>query len=168
MKMTRLFSKILVIGIGNADRGDDGLGPHVAAELAGRLPREVSLLTRRGDMLALMDDWAGFDAVVCVDAAEPAGQPGRVCRVDLMHESLPRDVSLTSSHAFGLVEAVALARTLGRAPKEMIVVAVEAASFEPGATMTEAVFAAAKPACDLVVTEIARLCVQPEEAVTHA
>lgn len=160
--------KILVIGIGNADRGDDGVGPAVAAGLAGRLPHNVSVRTRGGDMLALIDDWAGFDAVVCIDAAQAAGAPGRLCRVDLLREELPRDISLTSSHAFGLVAAVALARTLARAPEEMIVFAIEGLSFEPGAGLTPAVSAAVRTGVDLVLAEIVRLHDRREEALTHA
>jgi hydrogenase maturation protease len=72
--------KILVVGAGNPDRGDDGIGPVVARQLARRLPADVTVLTRSGDMLALVDDWAMFDAVFCIDAAAPIGVPGRVHR----------------------------------------------------------------------------------------
>ena len=68
--------KILVACIGNPDRGDDGIGPLVAAKLEGQLPGDAALIVRRGDMLALAEDFAGCGALVCVDAAAPMSSPG--------------------------------------------------------------------------------------------
>ena len=65
----RPLRRVLVVGIGNPDRGDDAVGPAVVQVLAERLPDDVLMRTRSGNMLALIDDWAGFDAVVCIDAA---------------------------------------------------------------------------------------------------
>jgi hydrogenase maturation protease len=149
--------KVLVACLGNADRGDDGAGAAVARSLAGRLPREVGLIARSGDMLALIDDWAEFNAVVCVDAATPAGTPGHVRRIDLARETLPVDVGVTTSHAFGLAEAVQLARTLQCAPLQIIVYAIEGESFETGAPMTAAVAAVVNEVGQRVIEEVRRI-----------
>jgi hydrogenase maturation protease len=148
---------IVVIGIGNPNRGDDGIGAAVIGALGGRLPQEVRTLARSGDMLALMDDWAGFDAVVCVDAAAPAGAPGRIHRIDTAEEALPREIAYASSHAVGLAEAIDLARTLDRTPKALVVYAVEGQSFDNGAPLSPPVQASASAAADRVVAEVARL-----------
>jgi hydrogenase maturation protease len=155
--MSGMLRKVLVACLGNPDRGDDGIGAAVARALAGRLPEGVGLVVRCGDMLALIDDWAGFDAVVCVDAAAAAGTPGRIRRIDLGCENLPVDVGATSSHAFGLAEAVQLARTLHSAPAHIVVYAVEGASFETGAPMTAAVAAAADDVARRVTDDVRRL-----------
>lgn len=149
--------KVLVIGLGNADRGDDAIGAIVAQELRGRLPADVPVVARRGDMLSLIEDWAGFDALVCVDAAAPLADPGRIHRIDLRGDSLPKNISLTSSHAWGLAEAIELARTLELAPREIIVYAVEGGSFDNGAALTPAVAAAARVVADCIVAEVGRL-----------
>jgi len=149
--------KVLVLALGNADRGDDGIGALVAAKLAGRLRADVALRTRAGDMLALLDDWSGFDAVVCVDAAAPHTAPGRIRRIDLASDELPPGLWAASSHAFGFAEAVALARTLDRAPRDIIVYAIEGRGFEPGAPLTCDVAAAADDAADQVIAEVERL-----------
>lgn len=149
--------RVLVAGIGNPDRGDDGVGAAVVERMAGRLPAEVGLLARRGDMLALLDDCAGFDALVCVDASAPAGMPGRIRRIDAAVEALPRDVSCASSHALGLAEAIALARTLGIAPPNIIVYAIEGASFDDGAALSAPVADAVDAAVGRIVTEVERL-----------
>ncbi|MGO9674337.1 MAG: hydrogenase maturation protease [Methylocella sp.] len=149
--------KVLVAGLGNPDRCDDGVGAMVAQNLVGRLPPDVALLTRRGDMISLIDDCAGFDALVCVDAAGPMTAPGRISRIDLATSELPQDSLFMSSHAFGLAEAIALARTLQIAPKHIIVYAVEGCCFEGGAPMTPEVAAAAFVVADFVVGEVGRL-----------
>lgn len=149
--------KVLVLALGNADRGDDGIGALVAAKLAGRLPPHVRLATHAGDMLALLDDWAGFNAVVCVDAAAPQNAAGRICRIDLASDELPRGLSAASSHAFGIAEAIALARALDRAPRDIVVYAIEGRCFEAGAPLTAEVAAAADDAADQVIAEAERL-----------
>lgn len=146
--------KILVVGVGNRDRGDDALGVTVAQALAGRLPPEVAVLARSGDMLALIDDWEGFDAVICVDAAASLGEPGRIHRIDLASEALPRDFSFPSSHFFGVAEAIDLARTLDRAPPKIIVYAVEGRCFDIGAPLSEEVKSASGDVADRVAAEV--------------
>jgi hydrogenase maturation protease len=105
----------------------------------------------------LIDDWDGFDAIVCIDAAAPAGIHGRICRLDLNSTELPRNLSLSSSHGWGLPEAIALGRSLQRAPRQIIVYAIEGNSFDDGAALTPAAAAAAHVVADRVVAEVGRL-----------
>jgi hydrogenase maturation protease len=149
--------RILVLGLGNSDRGDDGIGPAVAAILAETLPEGVELRTRRGDMLGLMEDWAGFDAVICIDAAAPAGAPGRVHRIELGQEDLPPDPRCCSNHGFGIADAIGLARALALAPPTIIVYAIEGRSFALGAAMTSEVANAAAEASGRITAECRRL-----------
>jgi hydrogenase maturation protease len=149
--------KVLIAGLGNPDRGDDGVGMIVARKLDGRLPDDVAILTRSDDMVSLIEDWAGFDALVCVDAAAPMGAPGRIHRIDLATDELPRDMSFASSHAFGLAVAIGLARMLERAPRDIVVYAIEGCCFDAGAALTPAVAAAAGDAADRIAAEACRL-----------
>jgi len=148
---------VLVVGLGNPDRGDDAIGAMVAKALAGRLPANVALIARGGDMMALIEDWAGYDALVCVDAAAPLGVPGRIHRIDLTKDELPAEMSFASSHALGLADAVRLARVLQRAPQDIIVYAVEGRCFEHGAPMTAEVSAAAEEVAHRIIAEVGRL-----------
>ena len=109
------------------------------------------------DMLSLIEDWAGFDALLCVDAAAPMGVPGRIHRIDLTTDELPPNTSFTSCHAFGLGEAIRLARTLQRAPQDIIVYAVEGCCFDGGAALTAAVTAAASEVARRVIAEVGHL-----------
>lgn len=162
---------VCVIGVGNPDRGDDGAGPEVARRLAGRLPDDVRVLVRGGDMTQLSDDVAGVDALVCVDAAAPRGVPGRVSRIDSTEtglEALALQASPASSHAFGLAESLALADALGLAPRVTIVYALEGACFDPGAPLTPAVAAAVETVVERVIEEVERLRRAPSTEVPDA
>jgi hydrogenase maturation protease len=149
--------KVLVVAIGNPDRADDGVGVLVATRLAGRLSSDVALVLRGGDILSLVEEWAGFDAAVCIDAAAPTGAPGRIYRIEAGAGELPYGASFASSHAFGLAEAIALAGALRSSPETLIVYAVEGASFDAGAAMTPEVTAAAAEVADRVVADVSRL-----------
>ena len=164
-RAARRSRRCLVVGIGNPDRGDDGVGPLVVRQVAERLPpdlaRHVGIIERTGDALALIDDWAGRDAVVLVDASAPVSAAGRVHRIDLLEDRLPDEISLSSTHAFGVAAAVGLARTLGLLPRRVIVYAVEGEQFIPGAPISAAVAAAAAGVASLVADEVAGLLREP-------
>lgn len=159
--------RIVVIGLGNPDRGDDGVGPAVVTELRRDPPPGVELLERRGDMLALLDDWAGADVLICIDAAASLGGPGRIHRIDLGQDELPGKASPASSHALGLADAVALARVLGSVPGDVVVFAIEGEMFDGGAPLSAPVAASVPRAADGVRSEIARLRTKTTEPI-HA
>jgi hydrogenase maturation protease len=160
--------KVLIIGLGNPDRGDDGIGAAVARELLGRLPPDVTVKIRSGDMVSLIEDWDGYDTIVCIDAAAPSGVPGRLCRLDLNSTELPRNFTFTSSHALGLPEAIELARSLQLAPQQIIVYAVEGESFDSGAPLTPAVAAVARMVAEQIVADVRRLRCSPAEVACDA
>lgn len=147
----------MLIGIGNPDRGDDGIGVRLVAELASRLPRGCNAMTCSGDVVSLIDGWHRFDALVCIDAAEPDGCPGRIQRFDLAVAPLPVLRSSVSSHAVGLSEAVALAKALAWLPKDVIVYAVEGEQFLRGAALSPAVANAMHGVTAHIVAELERL-----------
>jgi hydrogenase maturation protease len=149
--------RLLVVGLGNPDRGDDAVGAMIARSLAGRLPAGAALRERAGDMLSLIDDWHGYDAVICIDAAAPAGEPGRIHRLDAARDALAPDLAFASSHAYGLAEAVALARQLGLLPRDLVIYAVEGLGFEAGAPLSAPVAASLRVASERVAAEAQRL-----------
>ncbi len=149
--------QIVVLGIGNPDRADDGVGAVVAARLAGRLPPGVTLVVRSGDILGLVEDWANCDALICADAAAPMATPGGIHRIDAASGELPRGAACTSSHAFGLAEAIALARELQTLPETVVVYAVEGTCFDGGAPMTPQVAAAVDEVAERIIEEVGRL-----------
>lgn len=161
-------ASMLVVGIGNPDRGDDGIGPLVARLLADIAPPGVRVVERGGDALALIDTWSGSDALVLIDAAQSTAAPGHIHRIDLLTEELPRELSLASTHGFGIADTIALAATLGLMPRRVVVYAIEAAHFEAGAPITPAVAGAADEAVRRIVAELAALRTDAKEERVHA
>jgi len=150
----------LLIGVGHPDRADDRVGLLVVARLAARLAgvARFAVVECRGDVLALIDRWGTADTVVLIDAATTSTpEPGRIHRIDASAGVLPYEVSLSSTHVVGIAETIALAAALDRLPRRVIVYAVEAACFEPGAPMTEEVTAAAGKLPELILAELAGL-----------
>jgi len=164
--------QILVVGIGNPDRGDDGIGPLAVRQLARRMSHDVSpnvaIVERSGDALALIDDWAGYDAVILVDAAAPGSLPGRVHRIDLLAGELPAGASLSSTHGFGVAEAVGLARALDLLPRHVIAYAIDGAQFDPGTPISHEVAAAVDDVVARVAGELDRLAVALAQAACVA
>ena len=145
---------LLVVGIGNPDRGDDGIGPLVALDLSGRLPSDATLIARAGDILSLIDDWSGYDTAILIDAVVSGAPAGTIHRLDLTRDPLPPGFSAPSTHAFGIAEAVELARALDQLPRRVILYALEGANFDPGVPMTAATAAAAPVAAARIAEEV--------------
>lgn len=121
----------LVIGVGNPWRRDDAAGLLVADAVGG--------VRHEGDATVLMERWAGERHVVIVDAAFSGAAPGTVSRFDASAAPLPERSLRSSTHAFGVHDAIELARTLGRLPERVEVYAIEGADFSAGHAMTPAV-----------------------------
>ncbi|HUN46691.1 MAG TPA: hydrogenase maturation protease [Stellaceae bacterium] len=152
-----------MVGVGNRDCGDDGIGPLVADRLAGRVPAGVQVRAQGGDMLALIEMWSGIDTVILIDAARTVTEAGRIHRLAPMLEPLPRELALGSTHAFGVADAVELARALDRLPRRLVVYAVEGTVFEVGAPPSAEAAAAIDAAVGLIATEVDALVTRQEE-----
>ena len=125
----------VIIGVGNAARGDDAAGLIAARRLGG--------LEHEGDPVALLDMWREADVAVVIDAVSSGADPGTVHRFDATSAPLPARLrGSTSSHALGLAEAIELGRTLGRLPGRLLVYGIEGERFEAETELTPAVAAA--------------------------
>jgi hydrogenase maturation protease len=146
----------LVIGLGSPDRGDDAVGPMVGRAVATHLPT-VRVIDRE-DPTALLDVWEGHDPVVVIDAVCSGSPPGTVHRLETgqagppLPERTRAHLARGGTHAIGLGEMVEIGRALGQLPDRLVVVGVEAESFDHGAPLSTAV-AAALPAAVARVRE---------------
>ena len=148
---------VLVVAIGNPDRGDDGFGPAVAQRLRGRVPSTVRVLECSGDVLALIEDWDGIPSVIVVDAMAPISDPGQVHRFNLTDSPLPIGFAPPSSHTFGVAETVELARSLGRLPKFLAAYLVEGECFKTGAPLSPVVAGAVEEVAERLVVELSTM-----------
>ncbi len=134
------MNRTLILGVGNRYRLDDGVGPAVIdrlPEMAG-----VDVRTASGEGASLMHMWQGYNAVLVIDAVSSGAQPGTLYCFDVGNETLPMSFFHYSSHAFGLAEAVEMARVLKRLPPKLIVFGIEGGDFGSGEGLSAMVAAA--------------------------
>jgi hydrogenase maturation protease len=124
----------LVIGVGNRYREDDAAGLIAASQLGREAGVPVELLDNAGDGTMLFDVWEQADTVVLIDAMRSGAPAGTVRRVDAGTADGPAGGPMlgASTHGINVAEAVALARTLRRLPRRLIVIGVEGARFDAG------------------------------------
>ena len=149
-------SDSVVVGIGNAWRGDDAVGILVARAVRDRVPDDVTVVEHEGEPTALLDLWSGRSLAVVVDAISGAGPPGSVRSFDATEAPLPSSFPAASTHAFTLAQAVELGRQLGRLPERLIVLGVEGRDFGAGAELHPAVIRGAEEAAARVLRLVSK------------
>ena len=130
---------LLLIGVGNEFGGDDGLGPLVVREVKRRSLPGVDIVEESGEGTSLMQAWEGARQVIIVDAVSSGQIPGTLHRFDVATIPLPRKFFHSSSHAFGLAEAIELARQFHTLPEVMVVYGIEGEVFKAGVGLSERV-----------------------------
>lgn len=144
----------LVIGIGNEYRGDDGAGLAVIRAFGEQGLQKVICKECTGDGIALMDLWEGFSNVILIDAMSSGATPGTIYRFDANKEAIPAKISSHTTHAFGIPEAVELAKTLYELPAALIVYAIEGQDFTANVGLTPEVERAVSEVVGLVMREV--------------
>jgi hydrogenase maturation protease len=149
---------VVVIGVGNEFRRDDGIGLEVLSRLrehagAGAEAR-VKLVHSDGEPASMIEAWTGASLAVVVDAVvADAPAPGRMHRFVIGRDA-PAGDNAVSSHGLGVAEAVGLATALGRMPDRLIIHAVEAGDVGHGVGLTPAVSAAAAALTAAVLRDV--------------
>lgn len=155
--------RTLIVGVGNARRGDDGAGLAVARRVraalhgkGGGLPvlESVAIVESDGEGTALLGTWQDDDTVFIVDAAVSGDRPGKIHRIDMSRGPAALPWSRHSTHAFGVAEGVALAAALGRLPRRLIVYGIEAEGFPHEEGLSASVTAAVEELARTLVEEV--------------
>lgn len=141
----------LVIGVGHAERQDDGVGPHVAQSL-GRLGRRA--VAHAGDGTGLLDLWEKESACIVVDAVSGPGEPGEVFLFrDPSDAGFAQTAFVHSTHRLGVPEAIALGRRLGRLPARLMVIGITGQAFGFGNALSPPVAAAAERLIEMLAAD---------------
>jgi hydrogenase maturation protease len=140
--------RVLLIGCGNEYRGDDAAGLIVARRVQERASGQIIVRESSGEGAALIEAWKGARTVILVDAICSGSEAGAICRIEAHRERLPAMLFNYSTHAFGVAEAVELARVLNRLPPRLIVYGIEGKSFAAGIGISPEVKAAAESVAD--------------------
>jgi hydrogenase maturation protease len=145
------MTSVLIIGIGNPLRGDDGLGWRAIEELGRRLPPAAAeLLTVQQLTLDLVEPVRDADQVIFIDAAAP-GPPGTLS-CETVEPGTPQSLI---SHQFDPPTLLACVQSLyGRCPRAMVL-SITAATFDYGEQLSPVVAAALPQLIDRVLASLA-------------
>jgi hydrogenase maturation protease len=142
--------RIVVIGVGNGSRRDDGVGWVVASEAARRLGDVVEVRWCDGEPARLLDAWTDAELAVVVDAVRRGAEPGSICVLTADDAAVTTPAAPLGGHALGVGQAVALGRALGLLPRRLVVVGIEGRDYGVGEGLSAPVLTAVAAAADLV------------------
>ncbi|MDQ6606524.1 MAG: hydrogenase maturation protease [Actinomycetota bacterium] len=136
--------RILVAGVGNVLRGDDGFGPAVT-ELLGHLPEQVDVVeTGIGGIALLQELMAGCDGLVLIDAVDRGAAPGTLF---LLVPEVGEAVHVPDVHLANPDRVLTMAKTMGFLPERVVIVGCQPTDMdELGAGLSPAVQRALAPA----------------------
>jgi hydrogenase maturation protease len=148
---------IVVLGLGNVLRRDEGLGIRALQRLQERytLSGEVQLVdggTLGLELLAYLED---ARRLLVLDAALTEGPPGALIR--LAGEDVPAFLGMRSSpHEIGLADLLAVLRLRGLEPEEVVVLGMQPEVIELGWELSPVVSAWLDLLVDMAVSELER------------
>ena len=145
--------EIVVVGLGNSYRSDDGVGIVAAAALKDLALPGVRVVTGIAEPMGLLDAWSGAKLAVVIDAgvATPS-MPGGIRRCTLGDVvDAPEGLS---SHRIDIARTRALGQVLGRLPEALVVFTIEAADTGHGIGLTPRVAAAVPEVVNMALAEI--------------
>ncbi len=158
--MTAAQPGIVIIGVGNEYRSDDGAGIAVARLLRALFPAGVTILEESGEGAALIQAWQGAAWVMLADAVRSGASPGTIHRLDARAAPMPTGFFHYSTHAFSVAEAVELARSLDQLPPHLVLYGIEGANFAAGVELSPAVQQAVEAAVERLAQEVRDVLMQ--------
>ena len=149
--------QVLVVGLGNRWRRDDGAGIAAAELLRPHASAQLEVECREQSPIALIDRWLDVPRVILIDALRGSGTaPGDLVRFDATCDALPRERFRTSTHALGVADFIELARATDRLPARLIVYGITGRDFGLGEGLSDEVRAAVERVVLQVLSEVAR------------
>ncbi|UCF70462.1 MAG: hydrogenase maturation protease [candidate division WOR-3 bacterium] len=126
--------KILIYGIGNPYRCDDGVGIRAAEEISRQIA-DPGITVKWGsiDGVAILDEITGYDHVIFIDSVKTEnGKPGDIYRIK---PSTDQTTEPFSSHGINFITALQFGKKFGlKMPSSIQIFAVE---IEDNSTFSE-------------------------------
>ncbi len=120
-------NRVIVAGVGNVLRGDDGFGPAVT-QLLGDMPDGVEVIeTGIGGIALLQELMAGCAGLILIDAVDQGEPPGTVI---LMRPHVPDAVHVPDVHLANPDRVLSMAKTMGVLPERVIIVGCQVSSVD--------------------------------------
>ena len=149
----------LILGLGNALRADDGVGPAVIDWLDQQaLPPDVEAIDGGTAGLDIVPTLMGHEQAIIVDAANVGRAPGEWVRFTPDVARLEDNATALSLHSAGLAEALALGAALNVLPQTIIIYGVQPQSLEWSPQMSDEVGAAVIEVGQAILREVELMC----------
>lgn len=123
--------KILIAGVGNLLKCDDGLGPEVVAKLnQTKLPPHVDVMDLGTSGMDILHCSRNYNRIIFIDAVRLGKSVGTVYRIEprevkeVVDEDLRRMI-YASMHEVDLEKVIAIGRRLGDMPKDILIIGCE-------------------------------------------
>jgi hydrogenase maturation protease len=146
---------ILIIGLGNRYRKDDGVGLYVAERIKALNHDGIKVINNISDGAALMETWSEAEEVFIIDAVTFGASLATVYRFDALSENIPGEIfSGYSTHSLNLIE---LAKSLEELPHSLVIYGIRGSDFSTGIGLTSEVKSAALNVIDSLKGEIETL-----------
>ncbi len=121
------MSRILVAGVGNILRADDGFGPAVAARLT-EMPDGVEVIeTGIGGIALLQEILGGCDGLVLIDAVDREAPPGTVFVIEPEVDAAEHVADI---HLANPRRVLMMAKAMGALPKRVVIVGCQPAQVD--------------------------------------
>lgn len=144
----------IIVGVGNPFRGDDGAGWVVIDRMDKRVKGSlIKLVKMRGDIGDLLEIFERYQKVYLVDACSSEELGGNWKRIDVHQEALPDESGQTSTHGFGISQAIALAKNLGLLPKQLILYVIPGINYSISNTLSESVLKNIEGVIEAILSE---------------
>lgn len=148
--------RIVILGIGNILLSDEGIGVHVANELAKtELPPEVSIVKGGTDGFRLLNVITEADRLIIVDSLRTGAEPGTIYRFDVGDVRCCPSGFKTSVHQIGILEVIDLSGLIGKTP-HTTVIGVEPKSLEMNMELSPEIREKIPKIIELVMDEMKR------------
>jgi hydrogenase maturation protease len=130
-----MANNILILGVGNTLRRDDGVGPIIIELLKENKKAGVDYLDGGIDGLALIDVIRCYKRAIIIDAVDMRTVPGTVKLFTPQEAKIKIKTDALSTHGFGLAEVITLMEELGyKADLQIIGIQPQDISFGEGLT----------------------------------
>ena len=90
--------KVLILGVGNLLRSDDGVGLHIIEALRKEHLKDNVDLIEAVSGLDILDAIKGYDRIILVDAIKTGGEPGTIYQLSLEDFKDKQTVNSFSTH----------------------------------------------------------------------
>jgi len=151
--------RVVVLGVGNILMSDEGVGVHAVTALAEQyeVPEEVEIIDGGTSGMDCLDRIADADLLLIADCMRSKDKaPGTITRLadDQINAWFKTKIS---PHQVGLSDVLAACSFHGMAPKRVVLLGVQPASFDTSMELTPAVAAVLPDLVERLAQEVAAM-----------